>query len=468
MANFMTRWASNVARAMRSFDRRRKHLGGFLSQGFFGGSWQGFQKNLDQNVNWRNFDTFGPVQTCSNVIGQDLARLPIRHLREEDDGSFTQLSTQQSAVARVMRRPNSYQTRSDFMMFLTRSLLFNGNAYSPARRNNREEIESLWPQPPTSVQNFIVPSTGEVLYTIAQTDALTLAQLDTLDPRFMVFDENMLHVRMQTPRHPLLGESVLTAALYPATTGNEINKKSASFMGNMNIPSGVLTHPGKILDEPHMKRIKERFKEIVGGDNAGDVAVLTEGMTWQQITMSAVDAELVRIYNLSEKQIFQLFRVPLFLGGELANVRLQDVEEMMRFYVQSCLSFYVTHFELAFERLFNLGPRDSIRFDLDAGLLVGNFEGRMNALAKGVETLLLKPDEGRNRLGLGRVAGGDTLYGQTQLVPIGQNPLAEGEQDANGSNEEPEEEAAAPETAERTVVDFDRKQFLRKASGYER
>ncbi len=455
---------------------RGKHAGQYLSQGFFGGSWQGFQKNLDASMH--DFAEFGPVQTCVNIIAQDLARLPIRHIRVEQDGSHSVVTT--SSASRIFRRPNSYQTTSDFMLFLARSLLFRGNAYAVGLRNGNNEISSLWPQPPASVQTFVQPETGEVLYSVAHTDALTLAQPfeETVDPNSLVLDDNMLHVRMHTSRHPLMGESVLSAALYPATAGNAINKNVAAFFSNQAQPSGVLSHPGTgplRLNEEGMKRMKERFKEIVGGNNIGDIAVLSEGTSWQQLTMSAVDSELVRAYELQERQIFQLFRVPTFLGGDLADVRLNEVEDLMRFYLQSCLAFYIYHFEESFTRLFQLPANEHIEFDLDSNFLVGNLEARIRAISTGVQNLTIKPNEGRKFLKLGAVEGGDTLYGQAQLVEIGTNAMGNDSASTTdtSSEETPDEteneqvELALAPPKEDTASVTDLNEYAMKVSGYE-
>jgi len=75
-----------------------------------------------------------------------IAQLPGYHKRELDNGGTETVST--SALSRLLRSPNAYQTPSDFLVHLVRSLLYTGNSYWIAQRNDRQEIEALhWTDP---------------------------------------------------------------------------------------------------------------------------------------------------------------------------------------------------------------------------------------------------------------------------------------------------------------------------------
>lgn len=361
-----------------------------------------------------DFSSFGPVQTCINIISQDLSRLPLRHVEIGDSGARRDVRGR--APMRVFRGPNAFQTRSDFLLYKARSLLSDGNSYNLALRNERNEVRALYPLPPWSVYPYVTPEEGEVVYRVSHSQVLDVAQPD-FDNDFWVPARNMLHIRLQTPKNPLIGESPLVAALYPAITGAQINRQAATFFSNMSRPGGVLRHPGE-LSETAMARLKTRFKELTSGDNSGEVAILLEGMEWQQIQMTAVDAELARIYQLSERQIFQLFRIPPFLGGDLDKSGFQNVESLTRFYFQSCLGFYVNHIQEALTRFFGLPDNEAIVFDLDQALLAGDIKERLEALGKGVQNGIYAPNEARALENLPPVENGDEPRVQQQLVPL--------------------------------------------------
>lgn len=227
----------------------------------------------------------------------------------------------------------------------------------------------------------------------------------------------ILHIRLQTPKHPLIGESPLVAALYPTMSGQEINRHTAKFFHNMTRPSGILKHPGELSVEA-MERIKDAWTSATASANTGRPAVLSEGMDWTQLQMTAVDAELAKSYALSERQIFQIFRVPPFLGGDLEKATFQNTETLTRFYLQSCLGFYIDHLEEAFTLFFRLPANESIMFDLEPALLRGDLKERMEAYGKAVQNGVMAPNEARERENLPPVEHGDEPRVQQQLVPL--------------------------------------------------
>ena len=71
---------------------------------------------------------------------------PGDHWRPAADGGRERVTT--SALSRILRRPNDYQSRSDFMLNLARDLYRDGNTYALAQRNDRFEVTALHPFDP--------------------------------------------------------------------------------------------------------------------------------------------------------------------------------------------------------------------------------------------------------------------------------------------------------------------------------
>ena len=416
--------------------------------------WNWWQKDMAPTTG--DFSTFGPIFACVAAISQDLSRIPLHHVRIAENGKRDVVK--HTAPPRSFRRPNRYQTRSDFILYLIRSLLFDGNGYAiVGGRNDRNEITSLYPINPRMVWPHIETNSGEYFYRIGQDATTELAEWDPatawLPPR------DVLHIRLQTPKHPLIGESPLVAALYPTMSGQQINAHNAAFFANMARPSGVLRHPGRLKPEG-MQRIKEAWMKVTQHANTGEPAVLAEGMEWEQLTMTAVDAELARSYELSERQIFQIFRVPPFLGGDLEKgTSLNNVESLTRFYLQSCLGFYVDHLEEAFTLFFNLPPNENILFDLEPALLRGDIKERMEAYGKAIQNGVYSPNDARARENLPPAKDGDEPRVQQQLVPLSfgmhMQPPTPGGTAPAPAPAEPE-----PEDEEETVTDEEKAQLI--------
>lgn len=405
--------ARGLARVYLAF--KTKHYGSWLLPGS-GVSpswpwnwWQSDQHHAHHNLTYTDF---GPIYACVSIISQDLSRIPLKHLRETEN--LKHETVMNAAPARIFRKPNRYQTLVDWLLYIARSLLTDGNAYCFAVYNRRNEVEELYPLDPRSVTVYVEPESKEIFYRISQSASSELAgdfENEFYPERFI------LHIRGQTPRHHLIGESPLVAAFYPTLAGTAIVKHTAHFFNNMTRPSGILKHPEE-LDDSAMTRLKARWKDLTTGPATGEPAILTEGMEWEQLQMNAVDAELAKSYSLSERQIFQIYRVPPFLGGDLEQATLNNVESLIRFYLQSCLGFYISQVEASLTRFFDLPPREKIVFDLEPALLRADIEQRLNALGKGVQNGIYAPNEARAKENLPPVEDGDQPRVQQQLVPL--------------------------------------------------
>jgi HK97 family phage portal protein len=222
---------------------------------------------------------------------------------------------------------------------------------------------------------------------------------------------------MHCPKHPLVGESPITAALIPATTGMEINRHTATFFHNLSRPSGILRHPGTLSPEA-MDRLKKKFIEVTQRGSFGEPVVLQEDMDWKPLTMSAVDAELINSFKLTERQVAQVFRIPPFLLGDLEKATFQNVESLSSFFVQSSLGWYVDHIEDNLTIFFGLPSDEYIEFDVETALLRTDLKERMEAYSKGIQNGVFSPNEARARESLPPVEDGDQPRVQQQLVPL--------------------------------------------------
>jgi len=364
---------------------------------------------------------FSPVFSCINIISQEMSRIPIEHQRIDESGSVVRVLDR--APARLFHKPNHYQTISDWMLYVMYSLLTNGNSYSLAIRNNRNEVTALYPLNPRSVWPYVTPANsdspmGEIYYRVSKdpTSELSGADLDE-DNNAWVPQRNMLHARLFSIKHPLIGQSPLEVAAAAADTGMKITSQVNRFFGNASRPSGVLTHP-KTLSESAVSRLKQSFLNATQGNSFGAPVVLQEAMSWTPMSMSAVDAELVNSYKLSEKAIIQIFRLPSFLLGDNEKTTFASVESQLRFFSQTNIGFYADHLEKVLGAFFNLPPSERIHFNIEEAMLRGDMKERMDALKTAVQGGVLTVNEARQREHLPPVEFGDSPRMQQQMVPL--------------------------------------------------
>src|SRR5262245_38682440 len=81
------------------------------------------------------------VEACVSAYAQTVAMCPGAHWRTNADGGRDRIDN--SALARVLKRPNDYESMSDLLLNLTDRLYRDGEAFAYAVRNDRNEISEI-------------------------------------------------------------------------------------------------------------------------------------------------------------------------------------------------------------------------------------------------------------------------------------------------------------------------------------
>lgn len=361
------------------------------------------------------------VYACMGLYARTIAQLPGSHLRARDDNGTDRITN--SALSRILRKPNSYQTRSDFMFNAVWSLLEEGDAYAVAVRNDRNEIVELHLVDPWQTRPMRNPETGDVFYSIGGNSWIE-PQIDSAfadGKRWIVPSYDMMHVRAHCPRDPLVGESPLVAAGLAVSIHSGAQSNYASFAANESKPSGVLK-TDMVMTAQQVEQLREIFRAQTTGVNRGNVPILTAGMSWQQTSMSNVDLQAMEQQKMAVEDIARIFGVPLPLIGVMTGSTFNNTEQLISLWLRQGLGFYVDLFELNFDQLFNLETKpDYTELDIDS-LLRPDTAARIDSLVKGVQGAVYSPNEARAREGLPRVADGDMPRVQQQLVPLDWEP----------------------------------------------
>jgi HK97 family phage portal protein len=375
-----------------------------------GNSWNWWQNGYDPIYN----GTSAMVEACVSAYAQTVAMCPGDHWRLNRKGGRTRVRN--SSLSRVLRFPNEYQTISDFMLNLTRSLYLNGNAYALALRNNRFEIDELHLMNP-SLSYPLLADTGDIFYELTGNDIVSKR---IANATIRVPARDVLHVRLHTserfPR-PLVGDTPINAALADVGVGNTIKAQQASFYMNEARPSAVLS-TDLVLDKDQVQALRDRWNDQSRGMSQGGTPILTAGLKVMPWAVGGRDAATADILKLSNEQIALAFRIPLQILG-MGGPTYGSTELLMQSWIASGLGFALNHIEETFDLLFNLQgqPDEYVEFDT-AALLRSALKDRIEALARGVQGGIYAPNEAREQEGLDSVEFGDEPRVQQQVVPL--------------------------------------------------
>jgi len=355
------------------------------------------------------------VEACVSAYSQTVAMCPGDHWRSNEKGGRDRITT--SALSRILRHPNAYQSISDFMLNAVRGLYLEGNCYALALRNDRFEITELHLMDPR-VSRPQLAWNGEVFYQLAGN--MVIERQIEQGTSLIVPQRDVLHIRLHADRrfpYPIMGESPLIAALGDIEVGGAIADQQINFYRNQARPSAVLSTDLQ-LDKDQVQFLRDRWDEQSRGLNQGKVPILTAGLKVQPWTVGGRDAQVAEMTKITESHIALVYRIPLQLLG-LSTAPGTNTEALIQMWLASGLGFCLNHVEEAFGLLFQLKgqPDDYIEFDTSA-LLRSLFKDRIESLARAVQGGIFSPNEAREKEGLDNTPFGEEPRVQQQVVPL--------------------------------------------------
>jgi len=357
------------------------------------------------------------VYACRQAYAQTISMCAGTHWQSSDDGGRERVT--KSALSRILKRPNSYQSPTDFFLYLTDCLYGEGAAFALALRNNRAEIVELHLMDPARC-SARVAANGELFYTLAGNEIVDRLFADNLRALEAVPARDVLHVRLPDRRNPLQGCAPLEAALLEVAVSNAMVAQALAYASNQGRPSGVLQTDVELESKEQLDRLRAAWNEQTQGINAGGTPILTNGLKWAPSVINSRDAQLAEMLQISDQRIATAYRVPLPLLSLNPGPGPQgSTESQMGFWVSTGLGFGANLIEDAFGRCFGLGgwPDDYLELDLEA-LLRANFRDRIEGLARGVQGGIFSPNEARAKEDLPAMPFGDEPRVQQQIVPL--------------------------------------------------
>lgn len=355
--------------------------------------------------------TSSMVQACVSAYAETVAMCPGNHWKWTKEAGRVRVTN--SALVRILKRPNDYLSISDFLMNAVGQLYREGNAYALIVRNSRFEptelhlMDSRHCAPRLSV-------TGEIFYHLAG-NPIVEARLGV---NIVAPARDVLHLRLQTPRHPLIGETPLAAAALELSAGNAALQQQVRFFLNQSRPSFIISTDQPLTRE-QTQQLRESWNEQARGMNRGGTPILSNGLKAQPLGSTAKDSELADILKLSDEAIARVFRVPMQVFGSTGGTPYSSTEALMQSWRAGGLGFVLNHIEEAIGNLFKLGgqPDEYLEFDTSA-LLRSAFKERVEGWVAGVKGGIFDRNTARADFELAPVEGGEEPWVQMQDMPL--------------------------------------------------
>lgn len=347
------------------------------------------------------------VWASMRLISQTIASMPIITYVKTDKG---RTETTDHWFAKLMaHKPNRYQTRYEFIEYMMGNLALHGNAYAKIVRF-QGQIVALVPLAAPQVKTTLVSGDVVHLYTRDGTTEALAA-------------DSVWHIRMNgdwlVGRSPLeFGRNIFGIAQAVESTTTRVYSNGAK-------RSGVLKMD-RLLTPAQREELRSAyaglFDKITTGVDRG-VVVLEGGMSFDPISMTPEDIELLSSRKYQIDDIARWFGVPSILinQNEGSTTLGSSTGEIIQAFYKLNLRPYLEALENSIQ-VHLLGQADSrkhdVEFDFEA-LLRASFQERIDAYDKAIKGSIMKPNEARAAEWLPAVAGGDQLFIQGAMVPIG-------------------------------------------------
>lgn len=356
--------------------------------------------------------SLGTVLCCVRVLAESIAATPLE-LYWEDRVSDEIVEVSDHRAHQLVRwQPNNEWSAYELWFGCVVDMCIRGFGCAQILRDEQGELLELWPLSAAKMSARRAPDNGRLVFVYAQA-------VDGKKETLLEADEVLL--TRVFPHGGLLGSSLIRLANATIGASAASEDYSNEYFANGVIASGVIQVPGE-LSEAAYTRLKQDWTERHSGRGKRHGAPLLEGgATFNALSLSHEEAQLLETRKFQRSEIAGLFRVPAHLIGDLERSTFSNIEHTDLAFVKHSLRPWFTNIQQRCRMALLADTERALgyRFEYDLeDLQRGDFPSRVDALTKGITGGVFTSNDARRRLGENPVEGGDTLFVQGALRPI--------------------------------------------------
>lgn len=335
------------------------------------------------------------VRACVQVIAETIGQLPVITYKKGDNGQKDR-DPDNPLYAVLHDQATEWLSANEFRELVTRDALLHGNGYALIEKDG-EEVTGLLRLDPDKMK-VETDDYGEPVY----------AYTDEGEQKEYSFAE-VLHIRAPS-FDGYQGASIIRQARESIALAVVMERHAALLFKNGASPGGVIQHPNRLGDDV-AERMSKSWLATHGGDNAGGVAVLEEGATYQPVGMTSEDAQFLEMRRQANEDISRFFRVPPIFINDYGRATWGNSDSQGMQLVTYCLMPWIKRWEGEIRlKLIPEDKRKAVTAEfLFEDLLRADTATRYEAYSKAIASEWMTPNEARARENLPRIEGGDVL-----------------------------------------------------------
>lgn len=345
------------------------------------------------------------VWASVQLISNSVAGLPLEVYRDKESGREP-LKSRHFLTDIFHYKPNAHMKPRDFRAAMTVQMAIWNNAYAEIQHSG-DRVVGLMPLRPGRMTPFITDD-GDLTYHY---------QVDSGVKVYAA--RSIFHLKgMGTDGVVALERNNFARETYGLAASAEQYAAQQFAKGR---PGGVIEFD-EFLTPKQREQIRGVYEALTeGAVNANSLYVLEGGMKYHALDFTADQLQMIatRAHQLSD--VARFFGVPGVLIGAGDNNNSAwpaSFEQQMLMFLTHTVQPYLDEWESAIRHSF-LDRNNDIDVDHDVTPLVQmDSNAKANYLGRLVQNGLMTRNEGREKLHLPRVEGGDELTVQTNLLPI--------------------------------------------------
>ncbi|GAA2790005.1 hypothetical protein GCM10019017_39280 [Streptomyces showdoensis] len=360
--------------------------------------------------------TYSPFFAGVRVLSEDLAGLPL-FLYERLQPRGKQRATTHPLYRLLHDQPNDMMSSAWLREVLTSHAITWGNGLGYVVSNERTGVvEEIWPLRPDRVTIGVKrsgPGRFERRYRYDD---------DVNGIHTVLLPHEVLHIS-GLGFDGVQGYPVVELAANSIGLGLATEHHGAKVFSNGAAPGGALTHPGNVSPEAR-RRMADDWENIHKGiDRAHRIAVLEEGVTFQQVGVPNDSAQFLETRKLQVTEMARWLRLPPHKVGDLDRATFSNIEQQQLDYIGSALNVWLVRWEQAILTQLLLPDERQQHFPefLVDSLLRGDTAARYAAYAVGRQWGWLSANDVRDKENLNPIEGGDDYLVPLNMVPAGRS-----------------------------------------------
>jgi HK97 family phage portal protein len=369
------------------------------------------------------------VQAIVNAIAMHFQALPVHVFKQTvSEGKVVKERLPNHSVAKLLARPNSWQTSADYFGDSAATFVKHGKFFAVKGQGMTGPIRSLTPVHPSCV---VLEQDSNMNVTARITTEGGMRQ--------RVYEMWEVHHVRQRSADFLNGDSPVFKAKDAIALEIAAQRFGSEFFGNGAMPGMVFKYLENFRGHTSEDQRKEFIRSVEASYGKGKrfrAMLLPHGIEEaQQVEINNDKAQFLDTRKLQRNIIAGAFGVPPHLVGDLERGTFSNIEHQSQEFLNKVILPYARIFEAAMERdLLSDDDRRMgvvIRFNLDA-IQRADFKTRQEGMKIQREMGVINANEWREREGMNPREGGEEYYEQG---PSGQNMGAAAP--ASGASDEP-------------------------------